>query len=106
MRGLSTSQFARPLSDAEKKERKQRRRTMILVAVPDWPPQDPGRPMLWEARSTPMKAAREIKRLQERMPEYTWSKELLTYTEGRAIKLKPFDARALYRRNRGKADAS
>lgn len=88
------------IREAQAKERKQRKRTMILVSVPGFPPQDPGRLMLWEPRSTPMKAAREIKRLEKKMPEYVWSKELLTYTEARAVKLKPFSVRELHRRNR------
>lgn len=98
--------ISQEMREAAEKERKQRRRTMILVSVPGFPPQEPGRLMLWEPRSTPMKAAREIKRLQKKMPDYVWSKELLTYTEARKIKLKAFDARALYRRNREVPPAS
>lgn len=85
---------------AQKKERAQRKRTMITVSIPGWPPQDPGRLMLWETRSTPIKAAREIKKLQERMPEYIWSKDQMTYADARRVKEKPFSARALFRRNR------
>lgn len=94
------------MRDAQAKERKARKRTMILVSIPDWPPQEPGRPMLWEPRSTPMKAAKEIKRLQEKMPDYVWTKVLMTHLESQKIKFKPFDSRALYRRNREAPPAS
>lgn len=103
---VSEPSIVEELDAAQKKERAQRKRTMITVAIPGWPPQDPGRLMIWETRSSPMKAAREIKKLQEKMPEYIWSKELLTYTEARKVKLKPFSARALYRRNQTVAPGS
>jgi hypothetical protein len=94
------------MREEQAEQRKQRKRTMILVSVPGFPPQDPGRLMLWEPRSTPAKAAREIKRLQQKMPEYVWTKELLTNLEAQKIKYKPFDSRALYARNRGEMPAA
>lgn len=97
---MSEPSIVAELDAAQKKERAQRKRTMITVAIPGWPPQEPGRVMIWETRSSPIKAAREIKKLQEKMPEYIWSKELLTYTEARTVKLRPFNARALYRSQR------
>lgn len=76
------------LPDGDKK--KQRAYATVLVTIPDWPKQDPNRPMIYSVRSTPQKAARMIKRLKKQMPEYLWSWEKLTATEARAIKLKPF----------------
>lgn len=70
--------------------KKTRREAVILVSVPGWPRQDPGRLMIFGTRPTPMKAARQIKRLRRQMPEYEWSQEMLSKTEAREVKLKPF----------------
>jgi len=81
------------------KERKQRKRATVLVSVPGWPSQEPGRLMVWDIKSSIMKAKKEIKRLQEQMPDYEWTHEMLSYTQARAVRLKQFDARAMRRRN-------
>jgi len=71
-------------------EKKRRAYATVLVVVPGWPAQDPDRPMIYTTRSTPSKAARQIKRLRRQMPEFNWSQEMLTDTETRLVKLKPF----------------
>lgn len=76
--------------DGAPKEKKNRRYATVLVAVPGWPVQDPGRLMIWKVCSSPQKAARTVKRLTGLMPEYAWSHELLSNTEAREVKLKPF----------------
>lgn len=70
--------------------KKRRRIPTVLVAIPGWPSQDPGRRMLYSQRPTPQKAARMLKRLKKQMPEFEWSVEQLTATEAREIKLAPF----------------
>lgn len=70
--------------------KKSRRYATVLVSVPGWPTQDPGRLMLYSTRSTPSKAARMIKRLRKQLPEFEWSQEMLSDTEARLVKLKPF----------------
>lgn len=88
-------------------QRKERKRSTVLVHIDGWPIQDPGRPMVWGWRPSPQKAAREVKRLKARFPENVrWSVEPLTATQARAIKLKPFNLRDFQRRMGGMAVAS
>lgn len=70
--------------------KKQKRWPTVLVAVPGWPLQDPGRRMLYSVRPSAQKAARMIKRLRKQMPEFEWSVEDLTNAEARLIKQAPF----------------
>lgn len=76
--------------NGQKEVKNRRRQATVLVAVPGWPSQDPGRLMIWSVRPSPQKAARMIKRLRKQLPEYEWSSEMLTATEAREIKLAPF----------------
>lgn len=82
-----TEAATEPEPEAKKKGR---RYATVLVSVPGWPTQDPGRLMLYSTRSTPSKAARMIKRLRKQLPEFVWSQEMLSDTEARLVKLKPF----------------
>jgi hypothetical protein len=70
--------------------RKRRKYPTVLVAIPGWPTQDPGRVMLYSVRPTPQKAARMIKRLRRQLPEFEWSTRDLTAAEAREIKQAPF----------------
>lgn len=72
------------------KVRKNRKQPMVLVSIPGWPNQDPGRRMLYSVRPTPQKAARMVKRLKKQMPEYDWWVEQLSAREATAIKQAPF----------------
>lgn len=76
--------------DGAAENRKRRKLATVLVSVPGWPSQDPGRLMIWTVRPSPQKAARMVKRLTRLMPEYSWSYEMLTTTEAREVKLRPF----------------
>jgi hypothetical protein len=83
-----------PPVDETPDQKKQRKRSTILVSIPGWPHQEPGRLMVWGWRPSPQKAAREIKRLKTHVgPELQWSVEPLTATQARAIRLKPFNLR-------------
>lgn len=75
------------------KVRKNRKQPMVLVSIPGWPNQDPGRRMLYSVRPTPQKAARMVKRLKKQMPEYDWWVEQLSAREATAIKQAPFVVR-------------
>ena len=79
------------MADADKAEAKKRRRyPLVLVAIPGWPTQDPGRVMLYQIRPTPQKAARMAKRLRKQMPEFIWTTADMTAAEAKAIKYAPF----------------
>lgn len=79
------------MADAEKTEAKKRRRyPLVLVAIPGWPTQDPGRLMLYQIRPTPQKAARMAKRLRKQMPEFIWTTADMTAAEAKALKYAPF----------------
>jgi len=62
----------------------------VLVSVPGWPSQDPGRKMVFRMYPDAVKAERKAKRLAKRMPEYEWSGVGLTSAEAARLKLKPF----------------
>ena len=72
---------------AEKKERK--KYGWVLVSIPDFPPQDPGRWLVYRVYPTGLKAERKAKRLMRRFPEYAWRGEALTLAQATAIKRKP-----------------
>lgn len=73
--------------------KKRRKYPTVLVAIPDWPPQDPGRKMIYSVRPTPQKAARMLKRLKKQLPQFLWSVEELTAPDARHLKLAPFVVR-------------
>lgn len=75
---------------AEKK--KARIYPTVLVAIPGWPPQDPGRRMIYWVRPNEAKANKMAKRLQRQMPEYEWSWSNLTAAQTREIERAPFVA--------------
>lgn len=78
-------------TNAEKVEARRRKKwPTVLVAIPGWPLQDPGRRMLYSVRPSAQKAARMIKRLRRQMPEYVWSVEDLTNAEAQDLKKAPF----------------
>lgn len=88
-------------------QRKERKRSTILVSIKNWPMQDPGRLMVWGWRPSPQKAAREVKRLRVRFSEeIEWTIEPLTATQARAVRLKPFNLRDFQRRMGGMAVAA
>lgn len=74
---------------AQPKEKKPRRYAVVLVAIPGWPSQDPGRRMVYTQRPTEGAAKKRAIRLERRMPEYVWTSEMLTHAEMLAIKRAP-----------------
>jgi hypothetical protein len=78
-----------PSDDAAEK-RKRRKFGFVLVSVPGFPSQDPGRQMLFRMYPEVLKAERKAKRMGKRFPEYQWSGAELTIGEARDLKLKPF----------------
>lgn len=76
-------------SEAKAKKAKKAYAT-VLVAIPGWPAVDPDRPMIHSIRPSAPKARRAVKRLSKMLPQYIWSYEMLTATEAREVKLKPF----------------
>lgn len=78
-----------PSDDAAEKK-KRRKYGYVLVAVPGFPPQDPGRKMLFRMYPDADKATRKAKRLGKRFPEYQWEGAALTAGEAQRLKLKPF----------------
>lgn len=76
---------------ADDKDR--RKYPTVLVAIPGWPSQDPGRKMIYYVRPTPQKAARMLKRVKKQLPQFEWSVEHLTAPEARKLRLAPFVVR-------------
>lgn len=77
-----------PESPPEKK--KARKYSVVLVSVPEFPPQDPGRWLVFRVYPTDgPKAARKAKRMKKLFPEYDWKGEALTHAEILAVKRKP-----------------
>lgn len=74
---------------APTKEKKPRRYAVVLVSIPGFPSQDPGRRMVYTQRPTEGMAKKRATRLAARMPEYVWTWEMLTHAELLAIKRAP-----------------
>lgn len=90
---------AAPAPEETTAQRKERKRSTILVSIEGWPFQEPGRLMIWGWRPSPQKAAREVKRLKQRFaPNIHFTIEPLTATQARTIRLKPFNLRDYQRR--------
>lgn len=49
--------------------------------------------MIWRKKENAKNAASEVKRMQRYMPDCVWSMEMLTATEARKVRLKPFSLR-------------
>ena len=62
---------------------------VVLVSIPDFPPQDPGRWLVFRQYPEKLKAERKAKRLARRFPDYQWKGEGLTYAGINEIKRKP-----------------
>lgn len=62
---------------------------VLLVSVPDFPPQDPGRQLVYRIYPDRLKAERKAKRFNKRYPEYQWSGTGMTHAEINATKRKP-----------------
>lgn len=71
-------------------ERKPKKWPVVLVAIPGWPSQDPGRRMLYHVRPSMQKAAKMAKRLKRQLPEFEWSTDQMTIAEANAMKRAPF----------------
>lgn len=78
------------MSEDQKPKKQPKAYATVLVTIPGWPAADPDRPMIHSVRPSPYKAKKAIKRLEKLMPQYVWAYEMLTATEAREIKLKPF----------------
>jgi hypothetical protein len=61
----------------------------VLVSIPDFPPQDPGRWLIYRVYPDKLKAERKAKRLAKRCPEYQWRGEGMTHAQALEIKRKP-----------------
>jgi hypothetical protein len=62
---------------------------VLLVSVPDFPPQDPGRLLVYRVFPDKLKAERKAKRFNKRLPEYRWSGDGMTNAQITALKRKP-----------------
>lgn len=80
---------------AEQKEKRKQKRPYVLVVIPGFPPQEPGRRMVWDVMGSARWAAVEVKRLKKLMPEYEWLVENLTWEQAGRLKRKPFSRRSL-----------
>lgn len=65
----------------------------LLVSVPNWPPQEPGRTMVFSTARNQREANAELKRLMMSVPGVDWSVARLTAAERRRIRDKPVPAR-------------
>jgi hypothetical protein len=61
----------------------------LLVSIPDFPPQDPGRLLVYRVFPAKLQAERKAKRFTKRFPEYEWRGDGLTNAEITALKRKP-----------------
>ena len=78
------------MADAEAKEKKAPKvYGVVLVSIPDFPPQDPGRQLVYRMYPDKLKAERKAKRLTRRFPEYLWSGVGLTHAQINDVKRKP-----------------
>lgn len=78
------------MADAEAKEKKAPKvYGVVLVSIPDFPPQDPGRWLVFRQYPEKLKAERKAKRLQKRYAEYQWRGEGLTHAGINEVKRKP-----------------
>lgn len=81
------------MSETTEEAKKRRKYPTVLVAIPGWPSQDPGRWMIYKVAVTPQKAARMVKRLNKQLPQFTWSVADLTAPDARQLKFAPFVVR-------------
>lgn len=72
-----------------KEKKPPRKYPTVLVVIPGFPSQDPGRRMIYAIRPTEGMAAKMSKRLARKMPEYEWTVAMLTHAESLAIKRAP-----------------
>jgi hypothetical protein len=72
-----------------KEKKPPRKYPTILVVIPGFPAQDPGRRMIYTIRPTEGMAMKMAKRLARKMPEYEWSVDMLTHAESLSIKRAP-----------------
>jgi hypothetical protein len=72
-----------------KEKKPPRKYPTILVVIPGFPAQDPGRRMIYTVRPTEGMANKMMKRLARKMPEYQWSVDILTHAETLSIKRAP-----------------
>lgn len=69
-----------------------RKTATLLVSVPGFPPQDPGRTMVFSTARDQREADAELKRLMASVPGVDWSVARLTAVERRRIRDKPVPA--------------
>jgi hypothetical protein len=77
------------MAEPAAKEKKPRLYPTVLVSIPGFPSQDPGRRMVFTQRPTEGMAKKRATRLAARMPEYVWTWEMLTHAQLLAIKRAP-----------------
>jgi len=75
--------------EAGAEEKKPRKIAYVLVSIPNWPPQDPGRKMIYSIRPSEKKAIRMAKRLNRQIPEYKWEPAVMTAREATQMKHAP-----------------
>lgn len=78
-----------PVADDAKAKKERRVYGAVLVSIPDFPPQDPGRWLVYRLYPDKLKAERKSKRLLKRFPEYQWKGEGLTHAGINEVKRKP-----------------
>lgn len=77
------------MSEDAKAKKERKVYGVVLVSIPDFPPQDPGRWLVYRQYPDKLKAERKAKRLVKRYPEYQWRGEGLTHAGINEIKRKP-----------------
>lgn len=87
---------------ALEKEKKQRKRAVVLFWIPDWPSQDPNRRMLWRiCWDGEPSAQRELKRVKKHLgKDAKWEVAMMTPTQARNLRLKKIGMRDLMERAR------
>ena len=84
-------------AQAQKQERKTRKRVVILFFIPGWPSQEPNRRMVWTiAWSGRPRAEREVARLKKMFKkEVQWELASMSMLEIRRMRTKGYDLREI-----------
>ena len=77
------------MTETEKPKKAPKVYGVVLVSIPDFPPQDPGRWLVYRLYPDKLKAERKAKRLTKRFPEYRWKGDGLTHAGINEVKRRP-----------------
>jgi hypothetical protein len=76
-------------AEPEKEKKAPKVYGVVLVSIPDFPPRDPGRWLVYRQYPDKLKAEGKAKRLRKKYPEYQWKGEGLTHAGITDIKRRP-----------------